>query len=621
LGNAAKLGSHGGVAPLVPSRAGLLAARVWIHSTEAPLSAKSTEATIAAPGGLGAAPGAGRGMPAEKREPGGAGPVLGGMATKRTPTRLRFWAPAMSVLALVLPASGFAASGTTLERAPTDRAPVSTGLAGTGTIEFGSGYDSPDGSPAVRLVQRRLALAGDSPGPIDGRFGPLTRAAVVRFQASQGLAVDGIVGPQTWAQTRAAAVSRRPGEGGAELVRTWQRRLAAAGDAPGPIDGRFGPLTRQAVRRFQLTHGLPANGIVSPRTLARLSGPARLVAAPSRQPSRTRAALAHRRSAPPAKHSATPPRANHRTTLPQSNHRATAPSANHRSGTLFLILALLAFVLTLIAALSRTEVAHRLVSAVRLPSPRRWRSRRRSAPAPAPQPAARRELPAPAAAKAKPPAPAAVNGKRPAQAGARRKAPAQAAARGKAPAQAGARRKAPAQAGAKRKPQPPPRPVRAATADQRQDPAAKFRLGKRLEKKGDLEGAEAAYRQADELGHAAAPFHLAALLEHRGQRAEAEAAYHRADQRGHGSAASNLGVMLEDRGAIAEAEAAYRRADQRGEAAAAFNLGALLEERGALGDASDAYRRAEQRGEGEVAEAAHAALASLAAREPTLAAG
>lgn len=35
-------------------------------------------------------------------------------------------------------------------------------------------------------------------GRIDGDFGPLTRQAVLAFQADQGLTVDGIVGPQTW---------------------------------------------------------------------------------------------------------------------------------------------------------------------------------------------------------------------------------------------------------------------------------------------------------------------------------------------------------------------------------------------------------------------------------------
>jgi DNA invertase Pin-like site-specific DNA recombinase len=54
-------------------------------------------------------------------------------------------------------------------------------------------------SAAVRRVQRVLHGRGYSLGRpgVDGRFGPLTDAAVRRFQADSGLAADGIVGPQT----------------------------------------------------------------------------------------------------------------------------------------------------------------------------------------------------------------------------------------------------------------------------------------------------------------------------------------------------------------------------------------------------------------------------------------
>src|SRR4051812_7754428 len=54
-------------------------------------------------------------------------------------------------------------------------------------------------SAAVRRVQRVLHSHGYSLGQpgVDGRFGPLTDAAVRRFQADRGLAADGIVGPKT----------------------------------------------------------------------------------------------------------------------------------------------------------------------------------------------------------------------------------------------------------------------------------------------------------------------------------------------------------------------------------------------------------------------------------------
>src|SRR3954471_22250598 len=51
----------------------------------------------------------------------------------------------------------------------------------------------------VRALHRTLERRGYDVGPagIDGRFGPMTAAAVRRFQARAGLAVDGIVGRST----------------------------------------------------------------------------------------------------------------------------------------------------------------------------------------------------------------------------------------------------------------------------------------------------------------------------------------------------------------------------------------------------------------------------------------
>jgi hypothetical protein len=54
--------------------------------------------------------------------------------------------------------------------------------------------------PEVRQLQERLnATLRPSPGLApDGRFGPLTRTAVIRFQNDNRLVADGEVGPCTW---------------------------------------------------------------------------------------------------------------------------------------------------------------------------------------------------------------------------------------------------------------------------------------------------------------------------------------------------------------------------------------------------------------------------------------
>jgi len=59
----------------------------------------------------------------------------------------------------------------------------------------------------VRELQRDLRAVGYEPGPIDGVYGPLTEAAVERFQTAQGLAVDGVAGRQTAARLEARRVA------------------------------------------------------------------------------------------------------------------------------------------------------------------------------------------------------------------------------------------------------------------------------------------------------------------------------------------------------------------------------------------------------------------------------
>src|SRR6201996_2660925 len=140
----------------------------------------------------------------------------------------------------------------------------------------GTGYQQAAGSTRVRSLQRRLARLGFAPGPIDGRYGPLTMGSVERFQATADLTVDGIAGPHTLTAlnaTRRAVLSPGAGYGlphGSARVRSLQRRLAQLGFAPGPIDGRYGPLTTSAITRLQQNRHLPVSGVVGLRTLAAL---------------------------------------------------------------------------------------------------------------------------------------------------------------------------------------------------------------------------------------------------------------------------------------------------------------------------------------------------------------
>jgi peptidoglycan hydrolase-like protein with peptidoglycan-binding domain len=170
------------------------------------------------------------------------------------------------LVALLLCLPGMSQAGTAVAQA------AEANQATKAPLALGSGYGRSGGSARVRALQQRLRTLGHKPGPVDGLYGPLTEAAVERFQSSAGLAIDGIVGHQTLRALRAEwpqPVGQGAGygqQGGSAQVRAVQRHLRTANERPGPVDGLFGPRTEAAVMRFQSETGLAADGVVGPHT-------------------------------------------------------------------------------------------------------------------------------------------------------------------------------------------------------------------------------------------------------------------------------------------------------------------------------------------------------------------
>lgn len=114
------------------------------------------------------------------------------------------------------------------------------------------------GAPVKRL-QKKLGVADD------GDFGPGTEKALKDWQGANGLAVDGIAGPDTFAAIGLPElILLRKGSRGAQ-VKKLQEGLGI--DA----DGAFGPGTEKAVKAFQAANGLAEDGMAGPATLAKLS--------------------------------------------------------------------------------------------------------------------------------------------------------------------------------------------------------------------------------------------------------------------------------------------------------------------------------------------------------------
>ncbi len=477
----------------------------------------------------------------------GRGPLAG--AVSSTKRLIGLMAASMLVMAAA-PTAGLAVSTSGLGPKPcANKSKQSSvhGHAGAEVLTRGSGYSSRQDAVRVRVLQRRLTCAGYPPGPIDGRYGPLTQQAVTRFQATHGLLVDGIAGPLTLAALSSSSTVLYPGAGyaghGSGAVRALQGRLKRAGYPPGQIDGRYGPRTQQAVTRFQATHGLVVDGIAGPQTDARLASEREphKAARPSRPNHPRQRTSRHARGgrSHPRTHAA--PRRVVSPTRSTSSPSSLAP--------VVLLVALIAVGLCAIWLAFRRRNKPYVEAQTERDGPDR---------ANATHPKANHTI---------------TTNETPAT----------------------------------------PTETRAtgeqiiATGEQITE------TGDQITETGD-QITETPNRHLTRPERAERAFSEGLVLEEQGDLAAAAAIYGHADQLGHGGAACNLGVLLADQGDWAAAEACFRRAGQRGDAHGAFNLAVFLEEHGDRIEALSAYDRAAQLGDPETAESARAAADDLRRR-------
>ncbi|HYX88397.1 MAG TPA: peptidoglycan-binding protein [Gaiellaceae bacterium] len=128
------------------------------------------------------------------------------------------------------------------------------------------------GNPQIAGLQVALRAYGLYGGPIDAIAGPGTVRATKAFQRRKGLPVDGLAGPRT---RRALGPLGRPLFGRRTLrrgaigwdVSVLQFMLARRGQLV-PVYGYFDRATERALRRYQRSRRLAADGIAGPITMA-----------------------------------------------------------------------------------------------------------------------------------------------------------------------------------------------------------------------------------------------------------------------------------------------------------------------------------------------------------------
>lgn len=157
-------------------------------------------------------------------------------------------------------------------------------------VVLSRGYVGPE-VKEVRHRLQRLGLIHECSDDTANIFDDTLCQAVMLFQQSRGLIVDGIVGPQTQHRLEESRwtigdrvlnfLPRKMIHG--EDVAQLQQRLIELGFVINRVDGVYGPQTENAVKEFQRSVGLSNDGICGPEVFRALDRLNRTVAGGSQE--------------------------------------------------------------------------------------------------------------------------------------------------------------------------------------------------------------------------------------------------------------------------------------------------------------------------------------------------
>ncbi len=193
-----------------------------------------------------------------------------------------------------------------------------------------------DKGDAISNIQERLKeLEYYEYGSITGYYGPVTEDAVKKFQRTNGLSADGIMGPVSYDllfSDNAKYYTMYPKDHGNDIY-DMQERLRELGYFDADPTGYYGSITMNAVQMFQENNGLNVDGKAGQKTRSVLfSDGAKPLSAPSQDSSGSGDSSQENESSPSSSSDGAPGKTGDGAATPQSSVAKMIEIANAQVG-------------------------------------------------------------------------------------------------------------------------------------------------------------------------------------------------------------------------------------------------------------------------------------------------